>query len=167
MGGLPSHAFEYIKDNGGITTEDQYPYAAVDQQCQLKPGSQAVAVVGGSVNISLSEDDLQQAIFQHGPVSVAYQVIGDFKDYKSGVYTTDSCKNGPDDVNHAVLAVGYGVENGIPYWILKNSWGTTWGDNGYFKMERGKNLCGIQNCNSFPNDVVDLSIGQTFLQWVP
>lgn len=162
-GGLPSHAFEYIKDAGGITTEDQYAYAAVDQQCQLKPGSQVVGV-SGSFNISLNEDDLEQAIFQHGPVSVAYQVIPGFKDYKSGVYTTENCKNTADDVNHAVLAVGYGVENGTPYWIIKNSWGAAWGDNGYFKMEKGKNMCGIQNCNSFPKDVFDLTRGQTFLQ---
>lgn len=62
------------------------------------------------------------------------------------------------DVNHAVLAVGYGVENGIPYWLIKNSWGADWGDNGYFKMEMGKNMCGkflkfliynLTNLNSF------------------
>lgn len=46
------------------------------------------------------------------------------------------------DVNHAVLAVGYGIENGVPYWLIKNSWGEEWGDKGYFKMEFGKNMCG-------------------------
>lgn len=60
------------------------------------------------------------------------------------------------DVNHAVLAVGYGTLNGMDYWLIKNSWGATWGDNGYFRMQRGANMCGIINCNSYPQDVVDL-----------
>ncbi len=64
------------------------------------------------------------------------------------------------DVNHAVLAVGYGTLNGMDYWLIKNSWGATWGDNGYFRMQRGVNMCGIINCNSYPQDVVDLK-GQT------
>jgi C1A family cysteine protease len=54
------------------------------------------------------------------------------------------------DVNHAVLAVGYGTDNGMDYWIIKNSWGAAWGDQGYFKMQRGVNMCGIVNCNSYP-----------------
>jgi cathepsin H len=54
------------------------------------------------------------------------------------------------DVNHAVLAVGYGVENGIPYWLIKNSWGADWGADGYFKMELAKNMCGIATCASYP-----------------
>ena len=156
-GGLPSHAFEYIKDNGGITTEDKYPYKAVDQTCGVKEADKVVGVRGGAVNISLSEGDLKQAIFQNGPVSVAFQVVGDFRDYRTGVYVSNTCKNGPDDVNHAVLAVGYGTENGTDYWIIKNSWGASWGDQGFFKMQRGVNMCGIQNCNSFPQDVYDLT----------
>jgi cathepsin H len=54
-------------------------------------------------------------------------------------------------VNHAVLAVGYGVENGVPYWLIKNSWGADWGDNGYFKMEMGKNMCGEYSILSDPS----------------
>ena len=78
-------------------------------------------------------------------------------DYHSGVYTTKDCKNGPDDVNHAVVAVGFGTENGVDYWLVKNSWSTKWGDNGYFKIQRGVNMCGINNCNSYPQDVTDLT----------
>ena len=107
-GGLPSHAFEYIKEAKGITTEDKYPYTATDAKCALVEGTQVVGITGGAVNISLSEDDLRVQLFKNGPVSVAFQVIDGFKAYTSGVYTTDKCKNGPMDVNHAVVAVGYG-----------------------------------------------------------
>lgn len=71
-GGLPSHAFEYLLYSGGLTTEDKYPYVAVDQSCKLVPGTQVVGVIGGAVNISLSEDSLRLALFQVGPISVAF-----------------------------------------------------------------------------------------------
>ena len=61
-------------------------------------------------------------------------MLDGFEDYISGVYTSKVCKNTPDEVNHAVLAVGYGTENGLDYWLVKNSWGADWGDNGYFKI---------------------------------
>ena len=76
-----------------------------------------------------------------------------FRDYTSGVYTSDTCQNQPEDVNHAVVAVGYGNEDGKDYWIVKNSWGETWGDQGFFKIERGINMCGVAVCNSFPSSV--------------
>ena len=71
-GGLPSHAFEYIKDNGGLTTEDQYPYVAQTNNCSLTNQIRVVGIRGGAVNISLSEDDLRIALFQNGPISVAF-----------------------------------------------------------------------------------------------
>ena len=117
----------------------------------------SVGVVGGSVNISLSEVDLLLALFQYGPVSVAFEVMDDFEDYESGIYANNTCGQGPMDVNHAVVAVGYGTENGMDYWIIKNSWSTNWGENGFFRMQRGVNMCGIINCNSYPYDVVDLT----------
>lgn len=149
-GGLPSQAFEYIKYNGGLDTEDSYPYTGVDGSCKYSSENAGVQVVA-SVNITLgAEDELQSAVAFARPVSVAFEVVNGFKAYKGGVYTSTKCGNSPQDVNHAVLAVGYGVEDGIPYWLIKNSWGADWGDNGYFKMEMGKNMCGVATCASYP-----------------
>uniref|UniRef100_A0A8R7UIB4 Peptidase C1A papain C-terminal domain-containing protein n=2 Tax=Triticum TaxID=4564 RepID=A0A8R7UIB4_TRIUA len=149
-GGLPSQAFEYIKYNGGIDTEESYPYKGVNGVCHYK-AENAVVQVLDSVNITLNaEDELKNAVGLVRPVSVAFEVINGFRQYKSGVYSSDHCGTTPDDVNHAVLAVGYGVENGVPYWLIKNSWGADWGDNGYFKMEMGKNMCAVATCASYP-----------------
>ncbi|XP_048133952.1 pro-cathepsin H-like [Rhodamnia argentea] len=149
-GGLPSQAFEYIKYNGGLDTEEAYPYTAEDGSCKFLADNVGVQVLD-SVNITLgAEDELKHAVAVVRPVSVAFQVVKDFRLYKSGVYTSDTCGDTSMDVNHAVLAVGYGVENGVPYWLIKNSWGADWGDHGYFKMEMGKNMCGVATCASYP-----------------
>ncbi|WOK93226.1 hypothetical protein Cni_G01921 [Canna indica] len=150
QGGLPSQAFEYIKYNGGLDTEESYPYSGTNGICNFKPENVGVRVIG-SINITKgAEDELQYAVGLIRPVSVAYHVARDFIFYKSGVYTSDICRNTEMDVNHAVLAVGYGVEDGMPYWLIKNSWGEDWGMHGYFKMELGKNMCGIATCASYP-----------------
>ncbi|KAF5743104.1 thiol protease aleurain-like [Tripterygium wilfordii] len=149
-GGLPSQAFEYIKYNGGLETEAAYPYTGKDGICKFSSDNVAIQVLN-SVNITLgAEDELKHAVALVRPVSVAFQVISEFRHYKEGVFTSDSCGTTPMDVNHAVVAVGYGVEDGVPYWLIKNSWGADWGDNGYFKMELGKNMCGIATCASYP-----------------
>ena len=149
-GGLPSQAFEYIKFNGGLDTEESYPYAGSNGICNFKSDSIGVKVTD-SVNITLgAEDELKHAVGLVRPVSIAFEVVKGFKLYKGGVYTSETCGKTPLDVNHAVLAVGYGVENGVPYWLIKNSWGNDWGVDGYFKMELGKNMCGIATCASYP-----------------
>ncbi|KAA8523326.1 hypothetical protein F0562_009749 [Nyssa sinensis] len=149
-GGLPSQAFEYIKYNGGLDTEEAYPYTGKDGKCRYSAQNVGVQVLD-SVNITLgAEDELKHAVAIVRPVSVAFEVVNGFRFYEQGVYTSNTCGSTPMDVNHAVLAVGYGVENGVPYWLIKNSWGDNWGDNGYFKMEMGKNMCGIATCASYP-----------------
>lgn len=152
-GGLPSQAFEYVKYNGGLDTEEAYPYTGKDGECKFSAQNVGVQV-HGSVNISFgAEDELKDAVAFVRPVSVAFEVVNGFRFYKEGVYTSTTCGSAPMDVNHAVLAVGYGVEDGVPYWIIKNSWGKDWGDNGYFKMEMGKNMCGKFN------SITDLDFG--------
>jgi len=111
-GGLPSSAFEYLKHAGGLNEEKDYAYEADDSSgCRYKPEAKSVEVPQGSVNITAGdEEELKWAIFEAGPVAVCYQVVSDFRDYKSGVYTSSVCKNGQQDVNHAVTAVGFGVD---------------------------------------------------------
>lgn len=134
-GGLPSHAFQYIYDIGGLETEVDYPYTAVNGTCAFDKSKVSVGISGGSVNITQGdENELLYGVFEHGPVSIAYEVVDGFKAYLSGVYTSSVCKNTPDDVNHAVVAVGFGHQDGLDYWIVKNSWGKAWGDNGFFKI---------------------------------
>ena len=95
-----------------------------------------------------------------GPTSISFTVRPDFKNYKGGVYSNATCPNGPLDVNHDVVLVGYGIDtdvNKTAYWIVKNSWGASFGENGYFRIERGVNMCGIKNCGSYPQTVIDVS----------
>lgn len=151
QGGLPSHAFEYIKYAGGIQQEKDYPYKAQNGKCKFNKDKVVAKVPGGSVNITAgNENELDEALATAGPVAIAFQVSGDFRFYKSGVFSSKQCKNGPMDVNHAVVAVGYGVEKGKKFYLVKNSWGAGWGMEGYFKIERGVNMCGVAQCNSYP-----------------
>ncbi|MED6192977.1 hypothetical protein PIB30_014965 [Stylosanthes scabra] len=150
-GGLPSQAFEYIKYNGGLETEEAYPYTGKDGVCKFTAQNVAVQVTE-SFNITLgAEDELKHAVALVRPVSVAFEVVNSFQLYVGGVYTSKTCGSKPMDVNHAVLAVGYGVEGGVPYWLIKNSWGENWGEDGYFRMEMGKNMCGVATCASYPS----------------
>lgn len=149
-GGLPSQAFEYLHYVGGHDTETVYPYTAKDGPCTYSGAG--VAQVRAVNNITaFDEIELQEAVGTYGPVSIAYQVSSDFRNYKEGVYD-GVCQDQPEDVNHAVVVVGYGKQTpGGKYWTLRNSWGETFGMDGYFKMSRGKNKCGISDCASFPS----------------
>lgn len=159
-GGLPPAAMEYLRYAGGIATEKEYPYTAKDGECYFKPEMAVVSVPQGSVNITEGDEvEMLHALYNVGPVAIGFEVINDFRSYQSGVFSSPKCKSTASAPNHNVLLVGYGTEDGMDYWLLKNSWGASWGDNGFFKLQRGVNMCGIGMCNGYPKEV-DI-IGET------
>ncbi|KAL3677323.1 hypothetical protein R1sor_027271 [Riccia sorocarpa] len=145
-GGLMDYAFEFIISNGGIDSEDDYPYKGYDGRCDSNKKNAHVVTIDSYEDVDLnSEDGLLKAVANQ-PVSVAIEAGGrDFQLYNAGVFT-GACGT---DLDHGVAAVGYGTDNGNDYWIVRNSWGGAWGESGYIRMARGtgkgkeSGICGI------------------------
>ncbi|XP_060077808.1 procathepsin L-like [Ylistrum balloti] len=149
-GGLMDQAFDYIRDIGGIESEEEYPYKAKDKKCHFHK-NEVNATCTGCMDIeSGDEDQLKKAVASVGPISVAIDASHQsFQLYKGGVYTEEECSS--DQLDHGVLTVGYGTEDGNDYWLVKNSWDVVWGDEGYIKMARNQdNMCGIATQASYP-----------------
>ena len=149
-GGLMDNAFQYIKANGGIDTEASYPYKAHNEACRFE-ASDVGATDSGYVDVQQgNETALTQAIASVGPISVAIDASKTtFHYYKEGVYSDTLCSS--TNLDHGVLAVGYGTLGGKDYYIVKNSWGTDWGMDGYILMSRNnQNNCGIATQASYP-----------------
>jgi len=149
-GGLETNAFEYVIRNGGIDTEASYPYRAVEGNCRYNAATSGATCSGYSRVASGSERALTRAIADIGPVSVGIDSSHQsFQFYRSGVYYEPACSQ--FHLDHSVLAVGYGMDNGRDMYIVKNSYGTGWGMNGYIYMSRNRrNNCGIATDGSYP-----------------
>ncbi|KAI7804885.1 cathepsin L.1 [Triplophysa rosa] len=149
-GGLMDQAFQYIEANKGLDTEESYPYEAQDGQCRFNPNTVGATCTGYVDITSGDESALQEAVATIGPISVAIDAgHNSFQLYESGVYDEPECSS--SDLDHGVLAVGYGTQDGETYWLVKNSWGLGWGQKGYIMMSRNKNnQCGIATAASYP-----------------
>ncbi|UYV60947.1 CTSL [Cordylochernes scorpioides] len=118
-GGLMRDAFEYIMKNGGIDTEESYPYLGYNDDCHYNK-SNIGATCKGYKSINQDEESLKQALAAEGPISIAIDAGGNFQMYRGGVYNNPDCANAMGSLNHGVLLVGYGQENGMDYWLVKN-----------------------------------------------
>jgi cathepsin L len=150
-GGLMTVAFQYIINNKGIDTEASYPYQGVVGKCHYNPSNSAATLSSFNNVTSGSEADLETAANQQ-PVSVAIDASHmSFQLYTSGIYHEIFCS--ATKLDHGVLVVGYGTDtdNNANYWIVKNSWGTSWGQDGYIYMSKDRNNnCGIATMASYP-----------------
>lgn len=130
-------------NNSGVDTESSYPYEGQDDTCRFSSNNTG-AVMKALVEIpSGSVSHLMDALFSVGPISVAIDAEYDLQMYKSGIYSSSSCSN--TTLDHAVLLIGYGITpNNKTYYIVKNSWGTEWGQDGYVYFSADiPNMCGI------------------------
>jgi KDEL-tailed cysteine endopeptidase len=151
-GGLMDDAFQYIIDNKGITTEAAYPYTATGPNTCEASGKPVAATLSGFKDVPAnSEVALETAIVQQ-PVSVAVEADQSVFQFYSGGVMDSTCGT---QLDHGVLAVGYGTDAGKEYYKVKNSWGADWGEKGYIRLGRGAKFnpsgqCGIQMMASYP-----------------
>ena len=151
-GGLMDDAFKFIEQNKGLTTESNYPYQGTDGTCNRNKAGHPAAKINGYEDVPANNEKALQKAVAHQPVAVAIDAGGfEFQFYSSGVFTGE-CGT---DLDHGVAAVGYGTsDDGLKYWLVKNSWGTEWGEEGYIRMQKDvaekEGLCGIAMQASYP-----------------
>lgn len=144
-GGEDFRAYAYIMAAGGLASEEDYgQYMGQDGICHDTQVPKT-AKITGFVNVTSGDlDALKKAIAKKGPISVSIDASQkSFSFYSHGVYYDPKCKSGENELDHSVLAVGYGTMNNEPYWIVKNSWSTYWGNDGYVLMSQKENNCGV------------------------
>ncbi|XP_063690221.1 cathepsin F-like [Bolinopsis microptera] len=141
-GGLPFQAYAEIMRLGGLETEEDYPYTGRGGACKFD-GSKVAVDITGREKVSTDEKKIAAYVAANGPVSIGLNAAA-MQFYTGGVSHPLSFLCEPSGIDHGVVIVGYGTESGKDYWLIKNSWGATWGEKGYYKLYRGKGCCG---CN--------------------
>merc|ERR1712180_365720 len=128
-----------------FSSELDYPYAGTNPSLicpdKITVLDQGAQISGSYYTYGGDEELMKKMVYTHGAVVAGVWVNRDLQNYRSGIFS--GCPDGQTRINHAISVVGYGTENGVDYWLIKNSWGTWWGDNGYFKLKRGVQMCGI------------------------
>ncbi|XP_017467683.1 PREDICTED: putative cysteine proteinase CG12163 [Rhagoletis zephyria] len=151
-GGLMDNAYEAIQHIGGLELESEYPYEGHKDQCQFNKSMAHVKVKGG-IDLPKNESAIAQWLITNGPVSIGINANA-MQFYRGGVSHPWKALCSKKNLDHGVLIVGYGVSDypmfkkTLPYWIVKNSWGPKWGEQGYYRVYRGDNTCGVSEMAS-------------------
>ena len=151
-GGEMYSVYQYLI-NKMDTTETQYPYLAIDENCHSISSNINNVKIKDFISLPIGDEEtMVKAIYTIGPLSVGVDANQDWQLYSKGIYnpSENECSSNPEDQDHGVIVVGYGTENGLDYWIIRNSWGKDWGENGYMRLVRGKNACGVANSVIYP-----------------
>ena len=153
-GGLMENTFTWLKENGGIMTDTDYPYKGRKGTCQSDETKYVDMQITGYTKLGsgsstwdpVDEDEIKEFLYETGPLAVALNA-NPLQTYSSGILDKTSSQCPTSGMNHAVTMVGYGHDDSQDkdYWIVKNSWGKNWGEDGYFRIRRGTGCCGI-NC---------------------
>jgi len=143
------YAFKYI-ETAPLELEANYPYKGVSGTCSYSK-TKGVGAVKSFTDVKTDTTGAQlKAALAKGPVSVAIEADKmAFQGYTGGVITGSACGT---QLDHGVLAVGYGTEDGVDYFLVKNSWGASWGEKGYVKIGQEGNVCGILSQPSYPTE---------------
>ncbi|KAL5189409.1 Cysteine protease XCP2 [Glycine soja] len=150
-GGLMDYAFSFIVENGGLHKEEDYPYIMEEGTCEMTKEETEVVTISGYHDVPQNNEQSLLKALVNQPLSVAIEASGrDFQFYSGGVFD-GHCGS---DLDHGVAAVGYGTSKGVNYIIVKNSWGSKWGEKGYIRMRRNigkpEGICGIYKMASYP-----------------
>lgn len=150
-GGWMTSAYDYVIKVGGLQTEQSYPYTGKDDACTSDKSKFAPPQITGYIEVPENRCDLLETAVAQQPVTVAVDANA-WQFYKNGVFSSAFCTN---YLNHGVAAVGYSNDASKPYWIIRNSWGTTWGEEGYMLLNKVSNagkqgLCGVCMVTAFP-----------------
>ncbi|XP_064543542.1 procathepsin L [Drosophila montana] len=147
-GGFQEYAFNFITEQNGIAVGEKYPYLDKKDTCKYTNAISGAQITGFAAIPPKDEQAMKTVVATQGPLACSVNGLESLLLYKRGIYADEECNNG--EVNHSILVVGYGTEDGQDYWIVKNSWDKAWGEDGYFRLPRGKNFCGIATECSYP-----------------
>lgn len=149
LGGWTDAAYLFVK-HYGITTNERYPYTGKYGRCKYNQSTSVTRIKQFHVLPPGDEERMKLAVATVGPISVTFFMPPKMRLYGGGVYKTELCPENKQKINHGVLIVGYGeTAKREKYWLIKNSMGTDWGDNGFFKVPFGINFCSIAAFTSF------------------